>query len=390
MLKFSLKKVAIAASLLLLAGLFFITGCLTIVSGAEAPQSQKFAFTNLENEKDTAIFIDGQAKKNSEEGTMNLFKDKDSSDYIYIIEGLTNTNSEIMISMPKAVKASECDWIEIYLLLGNWGVTGSTYTKVTAYAAADTEHELQAGTMQCDAESNKVGILRIDPYKVADKDGNVQTIRLQIYSDTEQTAGQINLFLNYLRVLPADTGAVKSVTLQTGKYIAPKNPANLNDENVTWLALNCSEEAYENYGKENHAYQHYDTRSFPKAEVYDATINEGATCIRAKNGVFALDLGRVKASDYGQMSMDFNIMTRLDVCKAKVRIAERTFTTFGSRGGVVFVINGAWQLGDKLLTTDQGACWFDGRHTLRLLQPQGKLLFSEINWLAGHSPDQVQ
>lgn len=47
--------------------------------------------------------------------------------------------------------------------------------------------------------------------------------------------------------------------------------------------------------------------------------------------------------------MDFNIMTRLDVCKAKVRIAERTFTTFGSRGGVVFVINGAWQLGDKLL-----------------------------------------
>ncbi|MFP1527545.1 HutD family protein [Escherichia coli] len=26
----------------------------------------------------------------------------------------------------------------------------------------------------------------------------------------------------------------------------------------------------------------------------------------------------------GQMSMDFNIMTRLDVCKAKVRIAERS------------------------------------------------------------------
>ena len=92
----------------------------------------------------------------------------------------------------------------------------------------------------------------------------------------------------------------------------------------------------------------------------------------------------------GQMSMDFNIMTRLDVCKAKVRIAERTFTTFGSRGGVVFVINGAWQLGDKLLTTDQGACWFDGRHTLRLYNRKGKLLFSEINWLAGHSPDQVQ
>ncbi|MBJ3590865.1 environmental stress-induced protein Ves [Salmonella enterica subsp. enterica serovar Saintpaul] len=92
----------------------------------------------------------------------------------------------------------------------------------------------------------------------------------------------------------------------------------------------------------------------------------------------------------GQMSMDFNIMTRRDVCKAKVRVADRTFTTFGSRGGVVFVISGAWQLGEKLLTADQGACWQDGKHTLRLLNTEGKLLFSEINWMPGHSPDSVQ
>lgn len=115
----------------------------------------------------------------------------------------------------------------------------------------------------------------------------------------------------------------------------------------------------------------------------------------AANGEFSLFPGMeriVTLLEGGEMFLEsadrFN--HTLDVCKAKVRIAERTFTTFGSRGGVVFVINGAWQLGDKLLTTDQGACWFDGRHTLRLLQPQGKLLFSEINWLAGHSPDQVQ
>ena len=92
----------------------------------------------------------------------------------------------------------------------------------------------------------------------------------------------------------------------------------------------------------------------------------------------------------GQMSMDFNIMTRRDVCQAKVRVADRTFTTFGSRGGVVFVISGAWQLGDKLLTADQGASWHDGKHTLRLLEREGKLLFSEINWMPGHSPDAVQ
>lgn len=48
---------------------------------------------------------------------------------------------------------------------------------------------------------------------------------------------------------------------------------------------------------------------------------------------FAADLVVKAKLTAGQMSMDFNIMTRLDVCKAKVRIAERTFTTFGSMAG---------------------------------------------------------
>ncbi len=47
-------------------------------------------------------------------------------------------------------------------------------------------------------------------------------------------------------------------------------------------------------------------------------------------------------------------MTRRDCCRGEMRVADRTFTTFGSRGGVVFVLSGAWQLGDKLLTADQG------------------------------------
>ncbi len=77
-------------------------------------------------------------------------------------------------------------------------------------------------------------------------------------------------------------------------------------------------------------------------------------------------------------------MTRRDRCQAKVRVADRTFTTFASRGGVVFVLSGAWQLGDKLLTADQGAWWQEGHYTLRLLKSEGQLLFSEITWLPGH------
>jgi environmental stress-induced protein Ves len=51
---------------------------------------------------------------------------------------------------------------------------------------------------------------------------------------------------------------------------------------------------------------------------------------------------------------------------------------------VIFVLSGAWQLGDKLLTADQGAYWSEGRQTLRLLKSEGQLLFSEITWLPGH------
>lgn len=85
----------------------------------------------------------------------------------------------------------------------------------------------------------------------------------------------------------------------------------------------------------------------------------------------------------GQMSMDLNIMTRRDRCQARVRVADRTFTTFGTRGGMVFVLSGAWQLGDKLLTADQGACWQEGRHTLRLLKDEGQIIYSEISWQPG-------
>ncbi|MGP3594242.1 environmental stress-induced protein Ves [Vagococcus sp. WN89Y] len=86
----------------------------------------------------------------------------------------------------------------------------------------------------------------------------------------------------------------------------------------------------------------------------------------------------------GKMSMNFNVMTRSDRCRAAVRVADRTFTTPGARGGVVFVLSGAWQLGETLLSADQGAWWQEGRNTLRLLQAEGQLLFSEISWLPGY------
>ena len=89
----------------------------------------------------------------------------------------------------------------------------------------------------------------------------------------------------------------------------------------------------------------------------------------------------VKAELTQGMSLDFNIMTRRDRCKARVRVADRTFKTRPSQGGVIFVLSGEWQLEDKLLRQDQGAWWGEGSHTLRLLKSEGQLLFNEITYL---------
>ncbi|MDI9300844.1 environmental stress-induced protein Ves [Cronobacter sakazakii] len=83
----------------------------------------------------------------------------------------------------------------------------------------------------------------------------------------------------------------------------------------------------------------------------------------------------------GRMSLDFNLMTRRDRCRAQVRVADRTFTTGRARGGIVYVLSGAWQLNDKLLTPEPGAWWQEGSHTLRLLKAEGQVLFSEITYL---------
>ncbi|ELY2513132.1 environmental stress-induced protein Ves [Cronobacter malonaticus] len=83
----------------------------------------------------------------------------------------------------------------------------------------------------------------------------------------------------------------------------------------------------------------------------------------------------------GRMSLDFNLMTRRDRCRAQVRVADGTFTTGRARGGIVYVLSGAWQLNDKLLTPEQGAWWQEGSHTLRLLKAEGQVLFSEITYL---------
>lgn len=90
---------------------------------------------------------------------------------------------------------------------------------------------------------------------------------------------------------------------------------------------------------------------------------------------------RVQAKVSNGMSLDFNIMTRRDRCQARVRVADRTFKTVAARGGVIFVLSGEWQLGDKLLGQDQGAWWGTGDHTLRLLKNEGQLLFNEITYL---------
>lgn len=89
----------------------------------------------------------------------------------------------------------------------------------------------------------------------------------------------------------------------------------------------------------------------------------------------------VKVEPNQGVSLDFNMMTRRDRCHTRVRVADRTFKTSASCGGVIFVLSGEWQLGDKLLGQYQGAWWGEGSQTLRLLKSEGQLLFNEITYL---------
>lgn len=88
----------------------------------------------------------------------------------------------------------------------------------------------------------------------------------------------------------------------------------------------------------------------------------------------------LRATLHGEESRDFNIMTRRDTHSATVLSVSDALTLNGQAAGVVYVLSGAWQVGDKVCQAGEGIWWNRAIATCKLT-PQSddaRLLFAAV------------
>lgn len=89
------------------------------------------------------------------------------------------------------------------------------------------------------------------------------------------------------------------------------------------------------------------------------TLHFPAFAYRLRQGepVFFTGETPLRATLHGEASRDFNIMTRRDTHTATVLRVREALTVDGQEAGVLYVLSGTWQLGDKVCQTGEGFWW---------------------------------
>lgn len=88
----------------------------------------------------------------------------------------------------------------------------------------------------------------------------------------------------------------------------------------------------------------------------------------------------VRASLHGTASRDFNIMTRRATHHATVLSVREAMMLGEQEAGVIYVLSGAWQIGDSLCRAGEGI-WWDRAIAARSVTPLGEdawLLFAAV------------
>ena len=80
----------------------------------------------------------------------------------------------------------------------------------------------------------------------------------------------------------------------------------------------------------------------------------------------------------GNVSSDFNVMTRRETHQAGVRVLSDTFSPDSAASGVVYVLAGEWITGDLRLQQGQGAWWQSHGQTLEPISSAALLLLAVI------------
>lgn len=78
------------------------------------------------------------------------------------------------------------------------------------------------------------------------------------------------------------------------------------------------------------------------------------------------------------VSCDFNVMTRRETHRAKVRLISDCCPLHADEAGVVYVLDGEWMTGKKRLQKGQGIWWENNPPTLEPLSSDARLLLAEI------------
>ncbi len=279
----------------ILAACLFATAGISFALAQESSLYKKYGFDF--NESAEKVQVLGAAEIVTD-GAKDLFKDAGALDSYVPAKDINQNNREFTIRLPERVNASDYAFIHVYLLINQWETPGdpdtvASFVSVSAYAPSDSEFANPAGTLRGNKNSNTVDILRIDPKKVADKDGYVRNIVLRVDCDAKKYATAV--YLNYVEL----TETLESLYLQTGKQVvATENPEQIADPNVTWFYLKDNGEKNEPYGYVEHpAFNFMNEGTFPGAKVENDVL-------LLRNAVFAVKLGKINASLYAQMNID--------------------------------------------------------------------------------------
>lgn len=201
------------------------------------------------------------------------------------------------LTLNRVLKAEDYEEIKIRLNACDWGNDGTYVNTLTGYSVIDTEFATPAGYIETDYRSE--AILTLDPAKLADADGMIQTIVLKKTSENASVAAE-QVHIDYVEILTKKPDEYTSKILLAGDLITNKNPQNIVDDQVTW-ATGVKHGEYEQYGyTTSNLMLGFNKTNFPNFDIYETDVPD-YNAIRASKVVVPIKVGKLLASNYAQL-----------------------------------------------------------------------------------------
>ncbi len=110
-------------------------------------------------------------------------------------------NGTFTITLNQAYKASEYESVKIVMAVVDWDNDGTYMNTTTGYAEADTAFANPAGSVDTDYKNTGYTTLVLDAAKLADADGNIQTILLRKTCDACTNENKDQVHIDYVELV---------------------------------------------------------------------------------------------------------------------------------------------------------------------------------------------